>query len=214
MSSVILLMSRLLKYEIFILRIKRMKNFVAVCMLLLATGAQALPSYYTGELDGTGSYSDSLNSNSAWVNPPVFGLNSASKDISLWGYNANAGDQLSIDVTSLDDFVGGISIYFGEVSETDLLLGLFNNSASFGMVDFIAGTTTFMADSWLNDIILETAGFYTIFVGGKSGLGWDNAYEYSMNFVAESVATVPEPGAWLLLLGGLFSMAALRRRQQ
>ena len=191
-----------------------MKTIVAACMLLLAAGAQALPSYYSGEVTGTGSYGDTLNSNSAWVNPPVFGLNSAGKDVSLWGYNASAGDKLSIDVSSSDDFVGGISIYFGEVSETDLLLGLFNNSASFGMVDFIAGTSTFMADSWLTDIILETAGFYTIFVGGKSGLGWDNSYDYSMNVVADSVASVPEPGAWLLLLGGLFSMAVLRRRQQ
>lgn len=182
--------------------------FIACMMLMFATSAYALPNYYTGEIFGSGIYEDTLNSNNAWVNPPVFGLNSASKDVSLWGYNANAGDKLSLDVSSLGDFIGGISIYYGEVSNDDLLYGLFNNSGDFGLVDYITGTSTFMADSILSDIRLDISGFYTIIVGGKSAFGWDESYSYAMN-----VTAVPEPSALLLLLAGLFGIVALRRRR-
>ena len=186
-----------------------MKQLLTACaILLLAMNANALPSYYTGEISGSGIYEDTLNSNSAWVNPPVFGLNSSNKDVSLWGYNANAGDELSLDVSSLGDFIGGISIYYGEVSSEDLLFGLFNNSGDFGLVDYIAGTSTFMADSSLSDIRLDLSGFYTIIVGGKSAFGWDDNYSYSMN-----VTAVPAPGALLLLLTGLLSMVVLRRKK-
>lgn len=184
-----------------------MKHIIALCMMLTAAGANALPAYYAGEISGSGVYSDTLNSNSAWVNPPVFGLNSASKDVSLWGYQANAGDEISIDVSSAHDFIGGISVYYGEVSSVDLLLGLFNNSGDFGLVEYIAGTSTFMADSGLNNIQLDLSGFYTVIVGGKSGFGWDDTYRYEM-----TVTAVPEPSAWLLLVAGLFAVVVLRRQ--
>ena len=186
-----------------------MKQLLATCAIwLLAMQVNALPSYYTGEILSSGIYEDILTSNSAWVNPPVFGLNSAGKDVSLWGYNASAGDRLSLDVSSLDNVIGGISIYRGEVSRDDLLFGLFNNSGDFGLVDYITGTSTFMADSSLDDIRLDLGGFYTIVVGGKSAFGWEDNYRYSMN-----VTAVPAPGALLLLLTGLMSMVVLRRKR-
>lgn len=185
-----------------------MKQLLAACVAcLLAMNVSALPSYYSGEILGSGVYEDTLTNNNAWINPPVFGLNSNGKDVSLWGYNGTAGDALSLDVSSLGDFIGGISIYYGEVSSQDLLLGLFNNSGDFGLVDYIAGTSTFMADSSLSDIRLDLSGFYTIIVGGKSAFGWEDNYAYSM-----SVTAVPAPGALLLLLTGLLSMVVLRRK--
>lgn len=185
-----------------------MKHIIALCLLLTAAGANALPDYYSGEIFGSGVYEDTLNSNSAWVNPPVFGLNSAGKNVSLWGYQASAGDEVTIELSSRDNFIGGVSVYYGEVSSSDLLLGLFNNSGDFGLVEYIAGTSNFMSDSTVNDIRLLMSGFYTIIVGGKSGFGWDNAYRYEMK-----VTAVPAPSTLMLLVTGLFCVVVLRRRQ-
>lgn len=189
-----------------------MKTLIAaLTLMMLSITAQALPVHYYGEIYYSGNYDGTVTSNSAWVNPPVFGLNSAGEQqVNLWGLNASAGQSLSLDITSNDDFIGGISLYRGEVTSNDLLFGNFNNSADIGSAEFIAGTSTFMADSWLNDLLLELDGFYTVIVGGKNGFGFADRYDYVMQV---SGLPVSEPGTMALLALGMTGLMAARRRR-
>ena len=189
-----------------------MKSLIsAVLLLLTSVAAHALPMHYYGEVTGSGDYSGQVTSNSAWVNPPVFGLNSfGEQQVNLWGFDAAAGQTLALNVSSNDDFIGGISLYYGEVSANDLLLGGFNNSGDIGAAQFIASTSTFMADTWINELVLDLAGFYTIIVGGKSGFGFAPSYDYLLSVT--TTVPVPEPAGIALLALGLAGLVASRRR--
>lgn len=188
-----------------------MKAFVSALLLLaLSATAQALPAHYFGEISGSGDYAGTVTSNSAWVNPPVFGLNSfGEQQVNLWGFNAVAGQTLSLEVSSTDDFIGGISVYKGEVSSNDLLFGNFNNSADTGSASFVAGTSTWGLDSLLTDLLLELDGFYTIIVGGKNFFETAASYSYVMNVTASPVS---EPGTLAILALGFAGLVAARRR--
>ncbi|MEE2025165.1 hypothetical protein [Alkalimonas mucilaginosa] len=189
-----------------------MKYFLVVCTFLLSFQLNALPMHYFGELNGSGSYQGTISSASSWVNPPLFGLNSFSQQVNLWGFEAKAGDILSVDMLTGLDFAGGFSIYFGEVSSQDLLLGLFNNTGNTGNALYIGGTSTFMADHWVSDILLDNTGFYTLIAGGKSGFGFGTEYNYVLNVVQTSATAVAEPASLALLLSSLLLFGCIRRR--
>lgn len=189
-----------------------MKSFVMIVVLLCSFQLKALPLHYFGELSGSGNYQGTVTSASSWVNPPLFGLNSWSEQVNLWGFEATAGDLLSVDMLTGSDFVGGFSIYFGEITAQDLLLGLFNNSSNTGSALYIGGTSTFMADSWVNDLLLSYTGFYTLVAGGKSGFGFGTEYNYVLNVAQTSVTAVSEPASLALLLSSLLLVGFARRR--
>ncbi len=186
-----------------------MKTLVtAFALLMLASAAQALPVHYYGEIDGSGEYNGTVTSANAWANPP-FGLNQADQQINLWGLNASAGQTLSLAVNGLDGLVGGFSLYYGEITNNNLLFGLFNNSGDVGGASYLAGTSTFGLDSSISDITLSNDGFYTLAIGGKS-FGFGSEYDYSLDVVMTSV---PEVSSLLLMATGVMGIVALRRRQ-
>lgn len=185
-----------------------MKKLLSACVLcLLAHGAHALPTHYYGEIDGSGEYTGAVTRSDAWANPPL-ALNQGEQHVNLWGLEASAGQTLSLSVNGMDGFNGGFSLYFGEVTNTDLLFNLFDNNGDIGAASYLTGTTTFGADSSLSDIALDNDGFYTLIVGGK-GFGWDDHYEYNMDVQMSSVS---EAGSLLLMSTGLLGIFALRRR--
>ncbi|WP_027328799.1 PEP-CTERM sorting domain-containing protein [Marinimicrobium agarilyticum] len=186
-----------------------MKTLVTAFALLMFTGAaQALPVHYYGEINGSGEYQGTVTSANAWANPP-FGLNQTGQQINLWGLNASAGQTLSLAVNSLDGLVGGFSLYYGEITNNNLLFGQFDNDGSVGGATYLGGTSTFGWDSSLSDILLGEDGFYTLAVGGKS-FGFGNEYDYTMDV---AMTSVPEASSLLLMATGVMGIVALRRRQ-
>lgn len=182
-----------------------MKQFFTACLLfVMAAGAQALPSHYYGELNGTGNYTGNVDINFGWIDAP-FGLNSWGEHVNLWGINATQGETLSLDLTS-SELALGFSVYFGEVDSMDLLLGLFNNTGDIGLASYITGASLWNNSQSLSDLFIEQTGFYTLIVGGRDFGGYDG-YDYSIGFTQ-----VPEPTGLLLLCSGLFGLAVLRRR--
>ncbi|QIB64891.1 hypothetical protein [Kineobactrum salinum] len=187
-----------------------MKKLLTACVLLAAaSGAQALPMHYFGEILGSGSYAGTVTSNDSWANPG-FGLNQfGEQQLNLWGFDATAGQTLSVGVSSTDDFNGGFSLYYGEISNFDLLAGLFNNSGDIGAASYVAGTSIFGLDSLLSDISLQDAGFYTLIVGGKGPVGDAASYNYMMDV---QMSSVPVASSLLLMSAGLLNVVVLRRR--
>lgn len=186
-----------------------MKTLVtAFALLMLASAAQALPVHYYGEINGSGEYNGTVTSANAWANPP-FGLNQTSQQINLWGLNASAGQTLSLAVNGLDGLVGGFSLYYGEITNNNLLFGQFDNDGDVGGATYLAGTSTFGWDSSLKDILLSDDGFYTLAVGGK-GFGFASPYDYTMDV---AMTSVPEASSLLMMATGVLGIVALRRRQ-
>lgn len=184
-----------------------MKYLASLCFCLLFSGAAlAAPIHYTGDINGSGNYVGSLDINFGWANPP-FGLNSWSDDIDLWAIDATAGDTLSLALTS-DELALGFSLYFGEISATDLLSGLFDNAGNIGSASYLTGASLWSSVQSLQDFVLNQSGFYTLVVGGKDFGGY-SGYTYNLNITQ---ASVPEPSAFILLTAGLLILAGLRRR--
>lgn len=185
-----------------------MKHLLGACFLMvLANGASALPDYYYGEISGSDIYQGNLDINFGWVNPP-FALNSWGQDVNLWGIQASAGDKLAFDISS-NDVLTGFSLYSGEVDSLDLLFSLFNNSDSFGGVTYLTGVDIWDANQSLPEFTFDTAGFYTLIVGGKDFGGYGD-YSYQMDVTH----TVPEPATIVLFGSGLLGLVAARRRRQ
>ena len=103
-----------------------MRHFLGSASLLaalvLAPAAQA--AIVSGDVTGGGSFSGQVNSNTAWVQDNPFD----GEEVNFWTFSANAGDSISIFVESVTNEMpqlldAGISLYFGEVTEMELLYG-------------------------------------------------------------------------------------------
>jgi hypothetical protein len=182
-----------------------MKQLITFFMLLVITaGAQAIPTHYYGEINGSGNYKGAVDINFGWIDAP-FGLNSWGEHVNLWGFNASSGDLLSFDIHS-DNLTTGFSLYFGEVDSLDLLLGFFNNSGDIGSASYLTGASIWGNEQSLSDLLINQTGFYTLIIGGKDFGGYDG-YTYEL-----SLTQVPEPAGLLLLISGLLGLGVLRYR--
>lgn len=185
-----------------------MKTVMSLMLLLVMSGsALAAPIHYSGDISGSGNYSGNLDINFGWIDPP-FGLNSWGDHVDLWQINGTAGDKLSLALSS-DELALGFSLYFGEISADNLLIGLFDADGNIGGASYLTGASLWSSAQTLNDFVLDVGGLYTLVVGGRDFGGY-SSYAYDLDVVQTSV---PEPSAFLLLSAGLLGLAGLRRRR-
>lgn len=182
------------------------KSFMRLAMAFIALSLPVVSfaQFVTGDVTGGGNVSGTVTSSNAWVTAnPVDG-----NEVNFWTLTANAGDLLSIVVTS-EQLEFGVSVYQGLVKELDLLIPGFANDASFASNIFVAGTPSFgaLGTSLLN-VALPFSGIYTIAVGGE-GFSFEPSFAYNMNV---GVAPVPLPAAIWLLGSALMGLGAMRRR--
>jgi len=176
-----------------------------IAFIALSLPLTSFASFISGDVTGGGSVSGSVTSSNAWVQSnPVDGA-----EVNFWTLTAQAGDLLSIAVTS-QQIEFGFSIYQGLVQQLDLLVPGFANDASFGSNIFVAGTPSFgAAGTSLLNIALPFSGLYTIAVGGE-GFSFEPSFDYDMDV---SVTSVPLPGTFWLMGPALIGLAVARRRR-
>lgn len=177
---------------------------LAMAFVVLTMPVASFAQIVSGDVTGGGDVSGTVTSSNAWVLAnPVDG-----DEVNFWTLTANAGDLLSIVVTS-EQIEFGVSVYQGLVEQFDLLVPGFANDASFADNIFVVGTPSFgAAGTSLLNIALPFSGIYTIAVGGE-GFSFDPSFAYDMNV---SVAPVPLPAAVWLLGSALMGLGVLRRR--
>lgn len=180
--------------------------------LVLAPAAQA--AFVSGDVTGGGVFNGNVISNTAWVQDNPFD----GTEVNFWTFSANAGDSISIFVNSLVNEMpqmldAGVSLYFGEITQSELLYGGFDHAGDFADNMLVATTNTFFGTAGNNaslvDILLQSGGLYTIAVGGEAGFSMHDDYNYSMD-----VQVVPVPAAVWLLASGLAGLAGLRLRKR
>lgn len=173
--------------------------------VMLSASAQAAPIHYTGDIHGDGNYAGQLDINFGWIDPP-FGLNSWGDHVDLWQINGSAGEKLSLALTSENTNLG-FSLYFGEISADDLLLGLFNSQGDVGNAGYLTGSPLWSDLQQLSHFALAHNGVYTLVIGGRDFGGY-SGYSYDL-----AVSRVPEPSSAILIaLGVIATMFARRRR--
>jgi hypothetical protein len=180
---------------------------IASLIVLLSGASVATSANFTGDVTGGGVFSDNVSTADGWQ------MNNASANgVDFWTLTIAGPSNLSVNIDSNIDF--GISVYQGAVS--DALGFAFDNAASFEdpisfeFGSFVAGTPSFgFAGSSLAGILLETAGIYTIAVGGAD-FGFAGPYQYDMNV---NVSSVPVPAAVWLFASGLIGLIGRTRRQ-
>jgi len=193
-----------------------MGNFFGAASLLaaLALAPAAQAAIVSGDVTGGGDFYGQVTSNTAWVQDNPFD----GDEVNFWTFSATAGNTVSIFVESLVNEMpqmldAGISLYFGEITEMELLFGGFDHAGNFANNTLVATTNTFFGTAGNNaslvDVLLQYSGIYTIAVGGEAAFSLHDSYGYNMN-----VQVVPVPAAVWLLASGLLGLAGLRLRKR
>lgn len=193
-----------------------MRTFFGTASLLaaLTLAPAAHAAFVSGDVTGGGDFYGQTTSNSAWVQDNPFD----GEEVNFWTFSANAGNTVSIFVESLVNEMpqmldAGISLYFGEITEMELLYGGFDHAGGFADNLLVATTNTFFGtagnDASLTDVMLQYSGIYTIAVGGEAAFSLHDSYGYNMN-----VQVVPVPAAVWLLASGLLGLAGMRLRKR
>lgn len=172
--------------------------------MTLAVSANAVPLVY-GDVNAGGDFTGAVTNSSAWITSSAVDGDA----VNFWTFNGNAGDKVSLSVTSRTiEF--GLSLYQGVVDDLELLFAGFNNAGDFGNNLYLAGTNpvTGAIGTSLVDILIPVTGLYTIAVGGEQGLSFDGLFAYDMRV---NFKRVPEPATGALMLLGAFAMFGMRR---
>lgn len=168
--------------------------------LAITTPAHALP---VGDLTGGGTFSDAVEIGDAWGSENGFGID-------FWTIDVNADTELKLSIgNAAFDF--GISVFEG-IADTDFL-GSFNNNGDynffFGDATFVAGTPDLFGPFNMLELLLSTAGTYSVAVGGVAGFG-GTAYDLDVEFIDQQ--PVSAPATWLMALTGLVALARRQRK--
>jgi hypothetical protein len=187
-----------------------MKAIIAIAATLAAAtfGQVANSTPISGDVTGGGNFSGAVTSSNAWITSSAIDGDM----VNFWTFTGNAGDSLSLFVTSpVIEF--GASLYQGIVEQTELLFAGFNNAGDFGDNWFVAGTNpvTGALGTSLLDILLPASGVYTIAIGGEQGLSFDGLFAYDMKV---DVTRVPEPATMWLMGAGLLALFGLRQSRR
>lgn len=178
-------------------------SIVTVAMLM---SELASAQVITGDVTGGGEFDGTVTSSNAWITSSTLD----GEAVNFWTFTANAGDTLSVTITS-SAIEFGVSVYQGLVEQMELLIPGFDNQGDFGDNTYIAGTNpmTGAVGTYLVDITLPTSGIYTLAIGGEQGFSYDGVFAYDLDV---DIAPVPLPAAGWLLLSGLLGLIPLRRR--
>jgi hypothetical protein len=173
---------------------------------LLPSLAQAAPVAYSGTLVSGAGVTGSA-AGFSWFLDQGGG-------VSFWQFSANANDVVTLQVDRLNaNFDPALSFYRGTTSADT---SLFNSSASWGGLTFIAGLDderpAFLTPGPNGDpfgtFTVAASGLYTVAIGGSLSTDAGN-YPYRVTMTT----AVPEPEAAALLALGLGLLAAMRRRR-
>ena len=164
-------------------------------ILILPMSAQAL--LISGDITGGGSFSGAVTSSDAWVlSNPLNG-----EEVNFWTLFGNAGDKVSMFVNS-GDIEFGMSLYFGEIDDFELLVPGFNNVGDFADNMFVAGTPGFATiGTELLNIILPSTGLYTLGIGGEEFFNFGSHFAYDLGVHHISSVPAPATAIWLLVFG-------------
>ncbi len=179
------------------------KLFAILLLTLPAAPALAVP--YTGSLGFGDTVTDTVTSGSGWASGSVF-------ETDFWSFTGAAGDEIAIEAAALTaSFDAGLSLYLGLDSTQFLFFD--NMGDAWGTVDYQAQAP----DGLLDAFILPETGEYTIAVGGNTAqpLVGEPPYGYELSLsLVDDAAEVPVPATLPLLLGGVVTMAGLRRSRR
>ena len=128
-----------------------------------------------------------------------------------FSFGTDCGGFSCLDVLGLGSLQDVTDWGFGEVGVFELSFDFDADLELFQPDDFVLGTFTFTG-------LMEGESALDVFVWGLSGqfefdetLGFFVPKDLDAEIVGGSI-TVPEPGTWMLFLGGLLLLAASRRR--
>ncbi|WP_168203188.1 PEP-CTERM sorting domain-containing protein [Marinobacter fonticola] len=157
------------------------------------------------ELSGDGGYSEAVDSSNGWVTEDTF----TGDNVDFWTFEISEPTTLSVDIES--DIAFGISVYMGQIAD-EFATMFFSNSGDFtdGSLTYAGGTPAIPGgNSSLSSLFLDSAGFFTIAVGGAEGFDLSGPFNYTMNVA--TAAAVPEPSTLALMLAGGLTLVARRR---
>jgi len=185
-----------------------MKTLISMVAVLAATTfvPVAHAGLIYGDVGAGGNFAGIVTSSNAWITSSAIDGDM----VNFWTFDANAGDSLSLFVTS-PAIEFGLSLYQGIVDQTELLFSGFNNAGDFGDNLFLAGTNpvTGAIGTSLLDILFPITGVYTIAVGGEQGLSYDGQFAYNLR---ADFTRVPEPATLGVMAIGMIALFGMRRR--
>ncbi len=119
-----------------------------------------------------------------------------------------AGDVVTATTTPLDDTV---------FEEPDTLLGLFDGEGSLVAFSDDASNEEFTFDglgSLIRYLVSDAGEYWLVVSGFGDDVAFDGSHTETGSYLLQvSVAPIPEPGTWLLVLGGTVGLALAGRRR-
>jgi len=187
----------------------KIRTFVAASVLAAASAvASASPVVYDGVLVPLVPATGSVNGFS-WF------LGNGSQ-VDYWRFDGTAGQTLTLTVNRLNGNLDPALSFYSGTTTADT--SLFSASSSWGGLTFLGSLDDehppFLTPGPDGDpfgsFVLPSTGAYTVVVGGGNSTD-AGAYPYR---ITASVAAVPEPSTWAMLVAGLGALGLFARRRR